>query len=106
MDVFVDVFCAVMRCLEIIKCNVGGKWNSDSVRDAGGLFYSTLGFQFIVCLVVISKCLEVTRALTKQLQSSTFDVVASNRNVTLLYVGYVDCEQKSTSTMKNGMNWP
>ena len=32
----------------------------------------------------VSRCLEATRPLTKQLQSSTFDVVASNEKVTLL----------------------
>ena len=56
------------------------------VREASGLFHATLGFQFIICFLVTSKCLEVTRPLTKQLQSSTFDVVTSKKNVTLLYI--------------------
>ena len=55
------------------------------LRDASGLFYATISFQFIFCLVVVSRCLEVTRPLTKQLQSTTFDVVAANEKVTLLY---------------------
>ena len=37
-------------------------------------------------MVVVSRMLEISRLLTKQLQSSTFDVVTSNENVTLLYV--------------------
>ena len=85
LDVFAEVFSLVVGSLETIKDNVGGKWNSDSVRDASGLFYATIAFQFIFCLVTVSRCLEVTRPLTKQFQSTTFDVVAANEKITLLY---------------------
>ena len=85
LDVFIEVFVPVVDSLETIKDNVGGKWNSNSVRDASGLYHATISFQFIFCLVVVSRCLEVTRPLTKQLQSTTFDVVAANEKVTLLF---------------------
>lgn len=85
LDVFTEVFVPVVDSLETIKDNVGGKWNTDSVRDASGLFYATISFHFMICLVVVSRCMEVTRPLTKQLQSTTFDVVAANEKVTLLY---------------------
>ena len=85
LDVFAEVFLAVVKCLEKIKLNVEGPWNTDSVRDASGLFHATISFQFIVCLIVVSRCLEITRPLTKQLQSATYDIVAANENVTLLY---------------------
>ena len=85
LDVFASVFVPVTHCLEIIKNNKGRSWNSDSVRDAGGLFHATISFQFILCLIVVSRCLEVTRPLTKQLQNASFDVVAANEKVKLLY---------------------
>ena len=65
-----------------------GKWNYDSVRDAGGLFHATSSFLFMICLIVVSHCLEVTRPLTKQCQPSTFDVVAANKTVTFLFVTF------------------
>ena len=34
LDIFVQIFCAVVRCLEIIKNKVGGKWNS-CVKQVG-----------------------------------------------------------------------
>ena len=86
LDVFLEVFLAVVNSLMTIKDNVGGKWNHDSVRDASGLFHATVSFGFIVCIHVVSHCLEITRPLTKQLQSSTFDVVAANKEVSLLFV--------------------
>ncbi len=86
LEIFVEVFKAIVESLRIIKDNVEGTWNSDSERDARGLFHGITQFHFMVCLVVVSRCLEVTRPLTKQLQSSTFDVVASNQKVTLLFV--------------------
>ena len=85
LDVFSEVFVPIAHCFELIKFNADRTWNTDTVRDASGLFLSVTSFQFTVCLVVVSRCLEVTRPLTKQLQSSTFDVVAANEKVSLLY---------------------
>jgi hypothetical protein len=50
LDIFLEVYQAVINSLLTIKDNVGGKWNPDSIRDASGLFHATLSFQFILCL--------------------------------------------------------
>ena len=42
LDVFIEIFVAIVRCLEIIKSNEGGCWNSTSVRDANSLFHGTV----------------------------------------------------------------
>lgn len=60
-------------------------WNTNTVNDASGLFHGTACFQFVVCLIVVSRCLEITRPLTKQLQASTLDVVESDEKISLLY---------------------
>ncbi len=85
LDVFIQIFYSVIVCLEPIKNNEGGSWNSESVRDAGGLFHAAVSFPFIFCLVVVSRMLEITRPPTKQLQSSKMDVVVSEKNITLLF---------------------
>lgn len=82
LDVFIEIF---VTALETIKDNDDKSWNNDSVRDACSLFHATISFQFIFILVAVSRCLEVTRPLTKQLQSSSFDAVASKDKVNLLY---------------------
>ena len=68
-----------------MKLNQDGIWNIETVCNASGIFHSVTTFQFIVCLTVVSRCLEATRPLNKQLQSSTFDVVAANEKGALLY---------------------
>ena len=78
LDVFAEVFVPLTQCLEAMKLNQDGVWNAETVRGASGLFHLVTSFQFIVCLIVVSRCLEVTRPLTKQLQFSTFDVVAAS----------------------------
>ena len=85
LDVFAEVLAAVVRSLDVMRLNVDRSWNSDSVRDASGLFHATLDFQFIVVLIIVSRSLEVTRPLTKQLQTVSFDVVAANEKISLLY---------------------
>jgi hypothetical protein len=68
LDVFIEVFRAIVRCFEIIKANVDDTWNPESVKKAFYLFHATVSFSFIAPLVFVSRCLEVTRPLTVQLQ--------------------------------------
>ncbi|XP_065683362.1 52 kDa repressor of the inhibitor of the protein kinase-like [Hydra vulgaris] len=42
--------------------------------------------EFLVTLVVVSRCLEVTRPITKQFQSPNFDVFASHEKINLLHL--------------------
>ena len=60
-------------------------WSVDSIRDANGLFHATLSFEFIICLVVVSCVLKVTRLLTKQLQSPGIGILVLMEKVTLLF---------------------
>ena len=84
LDVFVQVFEGVVVALETIKNNRERDWSSDSIRDASGLFHGTVAFEFIICLVIVSRMLEITRPLIKQLQSPKIDVVAFKDKVKLL----------------------
>ena len=56
-----------------------------SIRDSYSLYYGSVGFDFIIGLVIVSRLLEVARPLTKQLQSTTFDTVAALEKITLLF---------------------
>ena len=85
LDVFIEVFEAVVSALEAIKLNISGKWSSDSIRDASGLFFGIVSFEFIISLVIVSRLLEVTRPLTKQLQSPHIDVLSAVEKINLLY---------------------
>ena len=85
LGVFIELFWPIVDTLESIKNNDDGSWSTDSIRDASSLFFATISFEFIVCLVTVSGILEYTRPLTKQLQASEMDVVAAFDNITLLY---------------------
>ena len=86
LDVFLEVFTAIVRCFEIIKANVDGTWNSESVKNAFYLFHATVSLSFIAPLVVVSRCLEVTRPLTVQLQDSALHAGSAREKVSRLYV--------------------
>ena len=85
LDVFVQLFVPLTQCLDAAELNQDGIWIMEMVRNASGLFRWVTPFQLILCLIAVSCCLEVTQPLTKQLQSSAFDVVAANERVVLLY---------------------
>ena len=68
LSVFIEIFLAVVKCFETIRDNVDKSWNVESTRKACYLFILVTSFLFIVTLVVFSRCLEVTRPLTMQLQ--------------------------------------
>ena len=40
LEIFIELFVAVVKSLEVIKDNAGGSWNADSIWDASGLFHS------------------------------------------------------------------
>lgn len=86
LAVFVESFPAIVQSFEEIKDNEDRTWNSESTQKASGLYHSIVSFQFIVTLVIVSRCLEVTRPLTHQLQSSTIDAGSAREKVSLLFV--------------------
>lgn len=86
LAVFVEVFIAIVRSLEEIRNNEDRSWNSDSTQKASGLYHSIVSFQFLITLIVVSRCLEVSRPLTLQLQHSAIDAGYAREKVELLYV--------------------
>ena len=76
----------VVKCLETIRDNADDSWNVESRRKASYLHIGTISFPFIVTLIVVSRCLEVTCPLTVQLQESAIDAGAAREKVSRLYV--------------------
>ena len=86
LSVFIEVFPAIVKCLETIRDNADDSWNVESRRKASYLHIGTISFPFTVTLIVVSRCLEVTRPLTVQLQESAIDAGAAREKVSRLYV--------------------
>ncbi len=74
-----------MSVLGIVSLNEERSLHTESVKNASCLLHCIASFEFIICLVTVSRLLEVTRPLTKQLQLREMDVVACMQKVTLLY---------------------
>ena len=85
MEVFIELFPAIVSSLEAVKDNADGSWNGDSIREASALYHATISFGFLVSLVVVSRCLQITKPLTIQLQAPQMDVVKCVEKVTLLF---------------------
>lgn len=81
LSVFIEDYMAIVATVEDISNNVGGTWNNDSRVMTNGIKHAIVTFQFVVCLVIVSSCLEVTRPLTKQLQSDSYDAGAARQKV-------------------------
>nr|XP_047141406.1 52 kDa repressor of the inhibitor of the protein kinase-like [Hydra vulgaris] len=62
LDVFIEVLPAIIKCFELMINNNEKSWNHDSVRDANSYFFASRSFQFLVTLVVVSRCLERLRS--------------------------------------------
>jgi hypothetical protein len=58
----------------------------ESCRKASYLLIGTSSFSFISALIIVSRCLEVTRPLTVQLQEAAIDAGAAREKVSRLYV--------------------
>ena len=85
LSVFIEVFPAIVKCFQIICDTVCDKWNPESVRKASPLYLATVPCLFLVALAVVSRCLQVTRPLTVQLQDAV-DAGAATEKVNALYV--------------------
>ena len=85
LDVFVEVFTAIAVSIQIVKRNADSKWSRAAVKEARSLFSDTVLFEFIISLVTVARMLEVTRPLTKQLQSANIDFIDSIEKITLLF---------------------
>ena len=84
LDVFVEVFVSIIGSLDLVKMNADRSWNPKICKEALNLFYSIVSFEFIVSFVMVARVLEVTRPLTKQLQSVSIDVIESTEKLSLL----------------------
>ena len=85
LDVFVEIYSALVASLEQMKNNRDRSWAPEMVRTAYNLFNGVVSFEFIITLIVVCRLLGMTRPLTKQLQSPVLDALSAIEKVTLLF---------------------
>ena len=85
LDVFVEVFEAIVASLRHVKQNTDHSWARDAVKSAYSLYHGVVAFEFIAPMVIVCRLLGITRPLTKQLQSNNLDAVSAVEKITLLF---------------------
>lgn len=85
LDVFNEIFVAVVASLETVKRTEDKCWNAKVRVESQSHFFAIVSLEFIVGLVIVACMLEVTRPLAKQLQSPDIDFIDSIERVTLLF---------------------
>ena len=81
LEVFFDIFPAVIQTLEIISEGSSSGWNADSCRSAGSLLTCISQFKFIIAFIVAMKCLAYIKGLTTSLQKRAKDICLAYNEV-------------------------
>ena len=74
LDVFFDLYPAIIKTLEVISEGSTSGWNAESCRSAENLMTCTTKFQFIISFIVTKKCLAYIKGLTTSLQKRAKDI--------------------------------
>ena len=81
LEVFFDLFEAVVRTFEVIGDGSADGWNADACRSAENLLACITKYQFIIALVVTKQCLQYTKGLTVSLQKRANDICQAHGEV-------------------------
>ncbi|XP_069104128.1 52 kDa repressor of the inhibitor of the protein kinase-like [Argopecten irradians] len=88
-DVFIDFLPATVETLEMYAKLPNTR--TPGAADASSLLNSVCTFDFLVCLIIVHKCLGYLRGLSKSLQERTLDVGRALKNVTLVKASLQSC---------------
>ena len=84
LSIFRKLYLAILAALKVVRTDKTNE--SDTRYKAGGMIKAIKSFQFIVCLVVVERCLKCTKPLTLQLQSASLDAGMAREKVSLLFL--------------------
>ena len=75
VDLFEDLFLAILMTLEEIFFNLEGKYNKDTSVKANSVLKLIFNFDFIVKLVISSHILDYNNSVTQSLQSKNNNII-------------------------------
>ena len=81
LEVFFDLFPAVITTLEVISEGSTSGWNAESCRLAENLMTCLTKFQFLIAFVVTKECLGYIKGLTTALQKRALDICQAYSDV-------------------------
>ena len=73
LEVFMELYKAIVAMLEAIKANADRSWNADSTKKAVSHYHAIANF--VVTLTVCQAVLELTKGLTVKMQGTSSDIL-------------------------------
>ena len=70
LEVFLELYEAIVATLETIKANADRSWNADSTKKAVSHYHAIANFDFVVTLTVCQAVLMFTKGLTVKMQGT------------------------------------
>ena len=75
LEVFLELYEAIVAMLETIKANADRSWNADSTKKAVSHYHAIVNFDFVVTLTVCQAVLAFTKGLTVKMQGTSSDIL-------------------------------
>jgi len=75
LEVFLELYEAIVATLETIKANAERSWNADSTKKAVSLYHAIANFDFLVTLTVCQGVLAIVKGLTVKMQGTSSDIL-------------------------------
>ena len=85
LELFIDMYEAIVNTLEYIKDDPDKCWNDDSSVMAEGLYSFITKYKFIVTLVVVSTCMNYFMSATRKLQLKEIDIMRGFAEIDLVH---------------------
>ena len=75
LEVFLELYEAIVATLETIKANADRSWNADSTKKEVSHYHAITNFDFVVTLTVCQAVLAFTKGLTVKMQGTSSDIL-------------------------------
>ena len=93
LEVFLELYEAIVAMLETIKANADRSWNADSTKKAVSNYHAIVNFDFVVTLTVCQVVLAFTKGLTVKMQGTSSDITECFKIFSTLPVTTCKCER-------------
>ena len=81
LEVFLELYEAIVATLETIKANAERSWNADSTKKAVSHYHAIANFDFVVTLTVCRAVLAFVKGLTVKMQGTSSDILGVFKDI-------------------------
>ena len=100
VQLFFDLYPAVVKTFEVISESSSDGWNAESCRAAESLLTCITKFQFLVSFIMTKECLHYTRGITSSLQKRAKDICEAYAEVNTVVAALKDVRENISTKHK------